>query len=502
MKANIQNRIKGLALRLFCVFAFFGEKRGFYGRANIRTINYFSRSLSIWFQRGCLRAFLLCGLALFPFLTFAEFDADDSQNLNLIRGWVQNIELDVDEIKDEFLSWDTRYLDSIKEDVDDTAYNSSMILKRMGYSSYSDPNITIHSDFEHLSSDLDAIHDNITELKDGITELELLNDKVQSIIDYLESSGGSGGSGGSGDTEINQNWLTEAKYTEIANQFLSSWGFEGGSSGTFKNSIDMMIGTQTSLPTSYTLTYYTAERDTFVPFPDTNPAPFNKNWWYTLNQHNMTFDLNEIGLFGMLNYNMQYMHLTLGGLSEALINNMKKQSWNDWQAHTNLVENIRLSNFMPSDSPNPDNIGTIDESSGILSLTFDNGTGDSPDEIDLTPSFTNDTNTLYENLGSITNKFEKMVVAQDIKNRYFRNYISEEQKHIDVVQMDKLNDKIDFFTYEGKTYSLEMSDNALSMYREIFSYDVLRNIRGFVYSFYVLLVGISCFWLFLKVGKI
>lgn len=315
--------------------------------------------------------------------------------------------------------------------------------------------------------------------------------KLESIISLLSGNSGSGSA-----AEINQNWLTEAKYTEVANQFLTSWGFEGGSAGSFKQSFDMLVGTQTSLPSSYTLTYYTAERDVFTPFPDADPRPFNKIYWYDLNEHSITFDLNEIGYLGMLNYNMQYMHNTLSGASDALVNNMKKSSWNDWYAHTNLVATIVQQADRFFHAPSDDNTNTTFSDGKLITVTTSGGSSNTNEE-DLTPVTTNDFAQIEQDTNSVTNSL-KFLSADKIKSRYLTEGMGE---------VGEFNDK---YSSEGSSFNtvwdlggfrMDFSEH-FDKYRILVPVSTLSKFRDGMSWLWRLAMVAASFWFVLKIANV
>lgn len=260
---------------------------------------------------------------------------------------------------------------------------------------------------------LSNINDNITVLQDGVTELGLVNQKLDSILEYLN---GTGGSGGTLPTDIATETTLSAfksKYEDISNQFLTSWGFVGGSGGTLKDYLVSVFGDSPS----NTITYYLY--DVFENPSETSPFPNSDKYWYDLTRYETSMTVNSpfeaiINQLFYDQYNKEYYF-------RANLMNMQKQSWNDWYAHTNSIARLDLIVSSLNSTPDiyvndTDDIGTVTDDK--LNITFDKSTGDAAESIELNPAFTNDVAELTAPAQSLTNKVAKLITYSKLSNRY------------------------------------------------------------------------------------
>lgn len=342
----------------------------------------------------------------------AEFETTDSQNLSSIKSNVVLLERYVSQINTNVSGLETQLqnlngkTETTRLNVRDILANSNTLLSVLGYgTSYAEINGTLKQDLTTINSTLET--------------------KLQAIIDALQNEG-SGGSGG--DTSLPIDIATEttlsafksqnhtditafqSKYEEFANQFLTSWGFVGGSDGTLKDLLESCF-VAPAKDSIYPTLIMSEEGWDNVPFPVESHgwANYYRGWEKFSSNGNWLSVLSEI------------FAANLEGFGDGLTYNFQKSSWNDWYAHTNTLARLDMIveslNSTPDISVNDTNdIGTVTDDK--LNITFDKSTGDSPDSIDLHPAFTNDVAELSGPAHSITNKVAKLITYSKLSNRY------------------------------------------------------------------------------------
>lgn len=376
-------------------------------------------------------------LWLFSLLSSPALIADfSSSDLNEIESYLSNIydyNIDIyNKLND--IEYD---VGDIKSDADNMRQMLQNIYNGFGYS-YNGA-YTLRQDMQENNEHLIDIHDNITGLYDGLTSLESIYARLGEILDALDDNGTGSGSGG----EIPSDIATETtlssfkgKYEELANQFLNSWGFEGGSGGTFKESLSYIFPKTNS--SNRFIVYSiapTTDLGAISPFPV--PGGTGGSWkdfmMPMFGSSTRIYSNNFLEDFGYV------LGENLYGLSSIQQQNMQKQAWNDWYAHTNLISTLNTlssppKNYIDSSS----DIGSVDSSTGEMTLTYNDSEGGSPptpEVIDTKVVFTNDfsvletdSNSIGENLNKITySKLnEKYKLPEGIENNNYQDYSSKE----------------------------------------------------------------------------
>ena len=439
-----------------------------------RIVNYCFRVFPFRFRsvRVVLRfyGFLLLWLSAFPLL--AEWETQDRNTLNAIQVAIQTLESESRWNNVTQMTSDVRsikgYLDNIDTQSNTAKNYLAYVLGNLGYGQGSSQISSISADFNALKANTDNI--------------ETL---LQSIIDALEGS--SGGSSGGESQTITQDWLKEDTFTTYYDWMRSSFGFEGGSSGSFKDLIFNFFDSF-RVPKVYKQTefWYTGG-DTSTPFPGSNliwPEYWN-SYTYSSSYDNP----------------WEYIVLSLSNMSwnnnKILFDVAKKQSWNDWQAHTNLVATItqQADRFFTPPANDPSPTPSFDASTGSI-ITPSGGTGSADSSLSIQPSLTNDFAVIEQDINTTTNSFN-FVSRSDIEDRYFSDdYLSVGSYHDYSSMGGGFSDSINL---GGIVINLQ--DNFVH-YRKIITTDTLQTVRsafGYVWYF---LAAIAAFFTVTKVAGI
>ncbi len=363
------------------------------------------------------------------------------------------------------------------------------ILQLLGYGVGSSQSGTVKESLFTIDYDINALKNNL-----GFSDTTTLRAKLDEIILALENLQESGS--GSESESISQDWVKEdtfnafsAKYEELANRAYNAFGFNSGSDYSLKDYLDSFI--PVGSVQIYTTTY--SEGSNSTPFPDSPYKWSDKSQSITYRTGGNLYEF----LGDLFYYNRE-------SESNLLLNIAKKQAWNDWQAHTNLVATITGLVTQPENRvDSSEDIGIISERDGnqFLEVTYEKETGDAFEEINLTPTLTNDVASLEVESTSITNKFNKIWNYKKIKERYIdESKINLENSYNDVTTRDSTNFVLQYGTENYMTY--DWGGNALLLYREIFSYDRMRTLRGVFGYLWQILISFSCYCLFRVLGKV
>ena len=263
---------------------------------------------------------------------------------------------------------------------------------------------------------------------DNTSQIRLNSDTIVSKLDIIIAalqSGSSGGDEGSTET-ITQDWLKEETFTtaraednaatkQYRDWFKSAFGFGGSSSSPSLK--------DTFFPSVYRRWTYSMSDPSFV----YEPMPGSSEMWpNTMNDTNLTYRKVSVSSYSFLDILSHMFALNSLQTVNGNIWIAKKQSWNDWQAHTNLVANLwAIHNSAPPTGDVP-TIG-LDEN-GVLTYRDGGASGSStePLKINLMPSTTNRTDKVVGDLDTLeaaarlgTSTGENPIDTAAIRARYF-----------------------------------------------------------------------------------
>ena len=371
-----------------------------------------------------------------------------------------------------------------------------IIRKSLGYiDSYGNSGGSVADDMYKIVTRLD---------EENISSTQIVT-KLDRLIELLENNSSGEGSGGSGgDSSITQDWVKEDTYTQFAERLWKGLGFadEGGSSlGSPSSLVEMFSTTRYSFPIGPRIFYYRdteAEGATKTPFPGSTALWINEYPYYEEDQGatRYTYTFPELISYPVV------AQLAQNSTNEIRI--FKKQAWNDWQAHTNLVATLeRLLTVTPPENrvDSIASLGKIEKTESgkeELIINYDTGTGDSPEAIDLNPAVTNTTEELALSVDSTTNTVSRVLSYDTISNRYtdfsrvdntgYRDYMAFED-----IPSSELN--------LGGGMVLNLGDNFKTVFESVLPMSTmakLRNIFGYLWLFFYVYAN----WLLFKItGK-
>lgn len=464
-----------------CVLAQFFKKVKYYLFDYGRIFTFKFQRLSSRFLRvrlvRCFYVVLLCGLAPLPLL--AEWGTNDSNKLNAILVELETIEsrvdwTDVTKTYTNTLSIKNN-VDSIDDNVSTAKNNLAYILHNLGYGVSSSQTGTISQDFSDVKSKLDSI----------IAALENLGDS------------GSSGSGGSGSTDITQDWVKETTFQDYSDNFNTycNWlrdclGYTGSSSssgnGSLRSAFTELLypgGTYGDIFRYYG--YFDGSLGATSPFPNSYGTwgEMKKQAGYLRNSNNYMGILAEL------------MAENAKGIGDAIIGTAKKASWNDWQAHTNLVATIvtQADRFFTQPTSDPSPTPSFNPSTGQM-VTPSTGTGSADETITVSPSFTNDFAQIEQDTNTVTNNFA-FVKEQEIRKRYFVEGILEVGEYRDYATLGSgFSDVIDI---AGMIIDL---NSQFANYRKIISSETLQTVRTIVGYLWHFLAIVASFFVVVKIS--
>lgn len=460
---------------------FLGKKDGrirYFGKHSAYT-RVFCRKRS--FFRFCLWYFSW----LFLFVSRFALADYESESINLFReieGDTSNLRNVVNQIYDEHGR--------------ERIYMREVIRKSLGYvDSYGNVGGSVADDMYKIVTRLD---------EENISSTQIVT-KLDRLIELLEDNSSGEGSGGSGgDSSITQDWVKEDTYTQFAERLWKGLGFadEGGSSlGSPSSLVEMFSTTRYSFPIGPRIFYFKdteAEGATKTPFPGSTALWINEYPYYEEDQGatRYTYTFPELISYPVV------AQLAQNSANEIKI--FKKQAWNDWQAHTNLVATLeRLLTVTPPENrvDSIASLGKIEKTESgkeELIIDYDTGTGDSPEAIDLNPAVTNTTEEIALSVNSTTNTVTSVLSYQTISNRYtdfsrvdntgYRDYMSFEDLPSSEINL-------------GGGMVLEVGDNFKTVFESLLPMSTmakLRQVFGYLWLFFYVYAN----WVLFKItGK-
>ena len=427
-------------------------------------------------------AFLLCWLASFPLL--GEWTSADTSTLN---GISNDLALIQREYQTNIGLCNFRDLGSDVDTISSVVVQIRNILGIVGESSLQD-----YADWQ-----LRQFGYGVGSSQTGniAQDFDTVISKLSDILTALEGGTGSGGSVGS---EIEQDWLTESTFQTYYDWMRSSLGFEGGSSGSLKDLISPWYNIQgvNGYSPTIDLWYYSkSSRPTLglnSPFPVTNSNGTDGVWYDT--SEPKVYYLNETysDPFAFLGAVLAEDSILERQFNQGLA---KKQAWNDWYAHTNLVATItqQADRFFTQPTSDPSPTPSFNPSTGQMS-TPSSGTGSADETITVSPSFTNDFAQIEQDTNSVTNNFA-FVKEQEIRNRYFVDGILDVGEYRDYATVG--SGFSDVFNIAGMTIDL---GSQFVNYRKIISSETLQTVRTVVGYLWHFLAVVASFFVVVKIS--
>lgn len=380
-----------------------------------------------------------------PVVLRAELSNTDSQRLLEIRNTVD-------------------YIHSVNQDI----YNRAGDI-------FDEINLYANKDSNNINSiktNVQSINSRMIDIKNNTSNITNVVSKLDVIISYLEqlSEDESSGSSSTNTVSITQDWLKEdtfkesfGGFVEKYDSFLNSWGFSGGSSGeTLKSYLDDKFDFNKSY--SYKSLFYEHSAGVGSPFPG------NKVSWPLFIPG--SFKLSSTNWVSAI---IESQFKTSDSERELMYYLGRKQSWNDWQAHTNLIEKLDSIYRLDGQSDLQYN-----EETGEVTLT-QIGTGSSSESsevIEVTPVSTNTVDTAVTSITDtevvVTDFFDKEV----IQTRYINSSLLEVGQDYGIGESVGATSSgvlvtewftIDFSVW-GESYRRYLTQERLRSWREIAGY--------------------------------
>lgn len=393
-----------------------------------------------------------------------EYLATTSMNAEAANGYLRNIQQYTQSSAQGLGYYGTSATGTLKGDM-------TKILNYMGYGS----GVTLAGSLTSLVNQTNQIKTNL-----GGDNYNTIADRLDDIINYLESR------------TTPTDYATETtlsafknKYEEISNQFLTSWGFVGGSDGTYRDYLESIFKVR---PYSLQDMYGRAGNS---PFPNEN------NSWFSMYYPEQTSSFYNP--FEGLSWTFAQ---SLQTFSDVLMLNMQKQSWNDWYSHTNSVAHLDMIVSSLNSTPalrvdGTDDIGTIDENQ--LNITFDKATGDSAETIDLQPAFTNDLAELTTPAENVTNKVANLITYSKLSNRYKTPNVDDTNYRDYEITQDISDYNLQYGTRPQMTF--RFTATARNLFRGFLSRERMATLRSIFLKLWAFL-AIYCNFLIFKIfGK-
>lgn len=419
----------------------------------------------------------------------AEWDSTDSGRLLdiyvEIRTWQASQNTKFDLLKSYLNAYNGG---SVGDNVADIENELERIYNALGYS-YGSSARHLADDMADVNENLVDIHDNITGLYDGLESLESIYVRLGEILDALDDN--TGGSGG----EISSDIATETtlsafkgKYEELANQYLTSWGFSGGSGGTYRDYLDNLYRFQ-----PYVLHDSYSSAGT-VPFPNET-----HKWYYLYypSKTSMNFDNPYEALSWSFSQSLQTFN-------EVLYMNQLKMEWNDWYAHTNLISTLHDIYQQPKNYVDKsEDIGSVNDENGEMSITYNDAEGGSPptpEVIDTKIVFTNDFAQLETDADDMDDTLDDINYSK-MKDIYKVPEGIESQGYRDYSQVESIPDyQIQYGN--DKSFSFVFGASQRQIYNSILSPALLNNLRNVFSKLWLFLSVYFNFVLFKIFGKV
>lgn len=475
----------------------YGWRFGFACANDLRKCKLIYAVLRLVF-RGCV------GLLLFPLTVRAEWGSNDSTNLFMITGKTGEIKTDTQYIR-QYTEW---VYDSLGYSHGSTGFrlrdDLQSILKLLR---------TMDSNLSSSATDLTSIVSKTTKIAENSDSVITKLDEIIAALEALQDSGGSSGGGSGSGTEITQDWLKESTFTTAYNEekaatqeyrdwWKSAWGFNTSS---VPYSLKQFLFGNNKSPSSAFTSFHTinAHNGVASPFPEVLEAKWTQPYtgFFTV-----TDPTNVRSLPQYLSYVLAWNLTAYKTLDTA---ERKKQAWNDYYAHTNLVANLwAIHNTAPTgESP------TIGFSDGVL--TYKDGSSASgssaptTQSLDLNPVATNaydsvvgDITTLTEAVSSGTSTGDNPIDTDAIRARYFA-YLDIQGASTDI------GDDIRAASSSGETLKINFMGGSAELdlaawgtsYRSIMTQERLRTWRGAMGIIWMLAAWCGGFYLVKRLGN-
>lgn len=444
--------------------------------------------------RGCV------GLLLLPLTVRAEWGSNDSTNLYLITGKTGDIKTDTQYIR-QYTEW---VYDSLGY-----SHGSSGFRLRDDLQSILKLLRTVDNNSSSSATDLTTIASKTTKIAENSDSVVTKLDEIIAALEALAESGGSSGGGSGSGTEITQDWLKETTFTTAYNEekaatqeyrdwFKSAFGFGGSSSSP---SFASYLGFGGGLDT-----YSVVAPSVFG--NEASPFPTVEEKWQNASSSNNASTPN-FAKRSLPIYFSYVLSMNLSKQANVFASNMKKQAWNDYYAHTNLVANLwAIHNTAPTgESP------TIGFADGVL--TYKDGSSASGSSapttqtLDLNPVATNaydsvvgDITTLTESVSSGTSTGDNPIDTDAIRARYFA-YLDIQGASTDI------GDDIRAASSSGETLKINFMGGSAELdlaawgtsYRSIMTQERLRTWRGAMGIIWMLAAWCGGFYLVKRLGN-
>lgn len=365
--------------------------RKFGSRYNKCRLEYFARYAARLFQ---CRSLVLVGalwLSFSPVVLRAEFSQEDRNFLSNRFGELRDDTTQIEFWTESSSGKLTLIRDKLSEFYSNNSQWNAKIVEEM-LENQSIFGYTVENTFK---ADYDAKNATLVEKLEAI---------ITALEDLKASESPEGGSG-EGESTINETWLTEdtfkadfGGFVDKYDTFLSSWGFGGGSGDSLKSWL-IQRRNRSNVIWQFATDLYSSN----VPFPGNNsywPVVYERqNAWY--GSGDPFVDIVES------------LWDTSGRMANLNLTISKKQAWNDWQAHTNLIS--RLDSIFSLESKSS---LSFDEDTGQLVFDENLGGSSSATVTDVTPVSTNSVDTAVTSVTNSATRVTEIFSKDDVLERY------------------------------------------------------------------------------------
>lgn len=365
--------------------------RKFGSRYNKCRLEYSARYAARLFQCRSLVLVGLVWLSLSPVVLRAEFSQEDR---NFLSNRFNEVKADTSQIE-YWTESSAGWLNKIHSKLGDFYSNNSQWNAKIVEEMLEDQSIFGYTVENTFKADYDA---------KNATLVEKLESIITALEDLKASDSPEGGSG-EGESTINETWLTEdtfkadfGGFVDKYDTFLSSWGFGGASGGSFKSWLEKNRGTSNIL--------WSFAVDLSSP---NQPFPGNNSYWPSLATGGDYFVSTGDAFKDIIialdhsSYKNANFNLTLA----------KKQAWNDWQAHTNLISKLDSIFKLENKSSL-----SFDEDTGQLVFDENLGGSSSATVTDVTPVSTNSVDTAVTSVTNSASRVTEIFSKDDVLERY------------------------------------------------------------------------------------
>lgn len=311
-----------------------------------------------------------------------------------------------------------------------------------------------------------------------------LVDDIKTIISALETidttlKNDTGGS------VVTDDLLKENTFVEKFDNFQSSFGFSGGSSGSLNDYLNSFYN-----PSSAKRVYLPSWLPGFgnlVPFPGNNDSR-----WPVLNEFGFgKFTTVEAESFSdFLSYLFYYNNLDARQMDLIIA---EKQAWNDWQAHTNTVATLYNIFSMENESSLK-----FDEKTGIITVdTGNENTSSGNETYSIVPVATNSVETAVVAVTNTTDRLATIYVYEQVKNRYLNDSLLSVGKNYGIGESEGSAAsavwKTEWFTIDFSSWS--------ASYRKFMPFHLLSKVRAAMSYLWTLVSAICCILLVRQWGN-